>query len=200
MYKEKHILNILDIIIVGIGILVLILLLIYVTSLLKKEKIVNLAKMDATDEIIFIQSKLSDYKVSYVDDKLITGQTATPLDNIAYFMTKIYPTLSDNIKSKCNYVLFIYSENLMELLNQIFKEPVANDPKETDAWYNSQAKEMSELYIRLMMNTYDDEIKAHEDEFNQLSTYEYMAMQKQIEVWKLENSYTINKKIDNGGA
>lgn len=189
--------------IIVISLILLVIILVSINSVINKhdieEKGINLAKMNAAEEIILIQTKLSDYKAACIDGKLITNQTATPLDNIAYFVTIIYPTLSDNQKSKCTAHLFVYSENIVELLNQISKTPVANDPKETDAWYTAQAERMSNLYTQLMMSAYEQAIKEHIDEFSKLSTYNYMEMQKQVEIWKLANSYAVNETIDTGG-
>lgn len=164
------------------------------------KKKISITKMDATEEIMLIRTKLFEYKSNYIDGKTIDNQTATPLDNIAYFMTTIYPTLLDSQKLACNRHLFIYSSNLLDLLGQILKTPVPNDPKETDAYYKMQAERMSHLYRQLMTDTYVNEIQAHQDEFNNLSTYEYMAMQKSVEVWKLETEYQLNEQIDKGGT
>lgn len=155
---------------------------------------------DPIQELNTIQNTLYKYKVKCIDGNEITEETATPLDNIAYFMTTVYPKLSDNLKTHCNHALFVYSDKLMELLNQILKEPENNDPKETDEWYKSRNQGMAALYQLLINATYPTEIEKHKDEYIQLSAHKYMEIQKQIEIWALEEDYTTNETVTKGAS
>lgn len=157
----------------------------------------QMSKMDAIAEIQILRTNLSNYKAQCIDGKSITDDNATPLDNIAYFMTIEYPKLSDNRKSECNYALFVYSDNLMELINQILKEPEEDDPKETDEWYKLQADKMGTLYLQLIRKAYPEIVKNHEEELLALSTYNYMEIQKQIELWMLNDEYSVNESLKN---